>query len=493
MARTISGSGAGFGAGKGGQRSAARAVFVLPPGLRLSKIAPHLQDTETNMSTFETAADVKDFNKYKAGTKAALGRLSGSSAVKYLYFHKFKFDDKERPLLLVDFDDSLTKSLGATISEGKCKLDDHDRITFEAKKGVVDVDKVAHLFSSIGISRAVARPDEPAPSASARPEGDKLNMTAGFTEMFNWGADAAKLVEKFEGLVGLYKGLPEIKPEAKELFQKHAAIKLRMAELIKLKISNTDKERAEALEKVKALRKDVEALNLEARKPTPKPTPKPTATPKVETKPTAVADKSPPTTPKQEPAQDTAKATTTVSPKAEKPELTAEAIRTAVRSTPSLGEKDTAEKYLLRLKRTLPDEYRGITDKHYDAIKGLAEATYFKKSKEQAKPTAKAKDGPTPLTEQQARAIDAAMQAAVDAAGANDMIDNDAQVALGDGITHAIGGSNPTHSRGGGHRGSFNKDVTIQQALSNIGRILQAKTRESINLHFSTAWRNYSI
>ena len=58
---------------------------------------------------------------------------------------------------------------------------------------------------------------------------------------------------------------------------------------------------------------------------------------------------------------------------------------------------------------------------------------------------------------------------------------------------HAIGGSNPTHSRSGGHRGSFNKDVTIQQALSNIGKILQAKTKASINLHFSTAWPNYSI
>ena len=85
------------------------------------------------------------------------------------------------------------------------------------------------------------------------------------------------------------------------------------------------------------------------------------------------------------------------------------------------------------------------------------------------------------------------MQAAVNAAGANDMIDNAAQVALGDGIAHAIGGSNPTHSRGGGHKGSFNKDVTIQAALSNIGRILQAKTKASINLHFSTAWPDYSI
>ena len=223
------------------------------------------------MPTFETAADVKDFKKYKTGTKTALARLSASSAVKYLYFHKFKFDDKERPLLLVDFSDSLTRTLGSTISEGKCKLDDHDRITFDATKGEVDVDKVAHLFSSIGISRAVARPDEPAPGASARPEGDKLDMKYGLTEIRNWGDDAAKLVEKFDGLLGLYKGLPEIKPEAKELHQKHQAIKARMAELIKTRISNTDQERADALEKVKLLRKDVEALNLEARKPPPKP------------------------------------------------------------------------------------------------------------------------------------------------------------------------------------------------------------------------------
>jgi hypothetical protein len=164
-----------------------------------------------------------------------------------------------------------------------------------------------------------------------------------------------------------------------------------------------------------------------------------------------------------------------------------------VRGNPALGEKDTADKYVERLKRTLPKEYGGITEDHYKALKLLAEATYFRKAKEEAKPTAKAKEGPTPLTAQQAQAIDRAMQAAVDAAGADDMIDNDAQVALGDGITHAIGGSNPTHSRGGGHKGSFNKDVTIQQALSNIGRILQEKTKASINLHFSTAWPDYSI
>jgi hypothetical protein len=154
---------------RGGGRRPGAVPFVLPTGPSLGKIAPpsHPHTEEPPCRPSRPPPTSRDFNKYKAGTKAALGKLSASSAVKYLYFHKFRFDDKERPLLLVDFDDALTKALGTTISEGKCKLDAHDRITFEAKKGEVDVDKVAHLFSSIGISRAVARPDEPAPSASA--------------------------------------------------------------------------------------------------------------------------------------------------------------------------------------------------------------------------------------------------------------------------------------------------------------------------------------
>ena len=435
------------------------------------------------MPTFESPADVEDFKNYKAGMKAALAKLTKSSAVKYLYRHNYAFKDKARTLLLVDFDAALAKKLGNILSEGKCRLDEHDRITFEASKGEVDVDKVASLLADLGVSRAVARPDEPAPTASAKPVADKLNMRYGWTEIRTWGDDAAELVERFDGLLGIYKGLPEIKPEARELHERLESIKTRMGDLAKTRIYNNDEERGKALKAVNALREDVEALNLDARKPPPKA--------KAETKPAVVADKGPSTATKQEPAKETAKPS--ASTKAEKPELTAEAIKSIVRGTPSLGEKDTAEKYLARLKRTLPEDYDGITDKHYDAIKLLADATYFKKSKEEEKPTAKAKDAPTPLTAQQARAIDAAMQAAVDAAGANDMIDNDAQVALGDGITHAIGGSNPTHSRGGGHKGSFNKDVTIQQALSNIGRILQEKTKASINLHFSTAWPNYSI
>ena len=440
------------------------------------------------MPTFETPADVKDFKNYKTGTKAALGKLSGSTAVKYLYFHKFKFNDKERPLLLVDFDDSLTKALGSTISEGKCKLDDHDRITFDAKKGEVDVDKVAGLLADLGVSRAVARKDEPAPSASAKPVAEKLNMRYGWTEIRTWGDDAAELVERFDGLLGIYKGLPEIKPEAKELHARLEAIKTRMGDLAKTRIYNNDEERGNALKTVNALRKDVEALNADARKPPPK------ETAKAETKPAVVADKGPPTTTKQEPPQDASKTPpkSQATTKAEKPDLTAEAIKSIVRGTPSLGEKDTADKYVARLKRTLPDEYGGITDKHYEAIKGLAEATYFKKAKEEEKPVAK-KEGPTPLTAEQARAIDAAMQRAVEDARGNGTLDNDAQVRLGDGITHAIGGTNPTHSRGGGHRGSFTKAVTIQQALSNIGKILQEKTQASINLHFATAWPGYDI
>jgi hypothetical protein len=195
--------------------------------------------------------------------------------------------------------------------------------------------------------------------------------------------------------------------------------------------------------------------------------------------------------------QETTKATTATQPGAptrtEKPALTAEAIKSIVLDNRPVSDKDNAEKYVERLKRTLPKDYGGITEDHYKAIKLLAESTYFKKSKEEDKPVAKAKEGPVPLTEQQELRIDAAMQAAVDAADGRGMIDNDAQVALGDAITHAIGGSNPTHSRGGGHKGSFNKDVTIQQALSNIGKILQEKTQASINLHLQKKWSSYNV
>ena len=73
------------------------------------------------------------------------------------------------------------------------------------------------------------------------------------------------------------------------------------------------------------------------------------------------------------------------------------------------------------------------------------------------------------------------------------MLDNDAQMALGDALTAAIGGNYPTHSRGGGHKGSFNKDKSVQQQLSNIGAILHPKVRTAINEHLHARWSGYNV
>ena len=209
----------------------------MPAGRPERKIAPHLPTRETRHADLRDCRrrqglqEVQDRNEDRA--RQAERKLGGQVPL----LHRFEFDDKARPLLLVDFSDSLTKSLGSTISEGKCRLDEHDRITFDATKGEVDVDKVARLLSSIGISRAVARPDEPAPGESAKPTADKLDMTYGWREIRTWGDDAAKLVEKFDGLLGLYKGLPEIKPEAKELHLSGTErSRRRMSDLVQLKI-----------------------------------------------------------------------------------------------------------------------------------------------------------------------------------------------------------------------------------------------------------------
>ncbi|RKP46906.1 hypothetical protein [Trinickia fusca] len=88
---------------------------------------------------------------------------------------------------------------------------------------------------------------------------------------------------------------------------------------------------------------------------------------------------------------------------------------------------------------------------------------------------------PPRLPEEQERAIRNAIDAVLIGADERGKIDNAQQVQLGDAICQAIGGANKTHSRGGGHLGSFNAPVTIQQALRNIGRPMHQRVRESIN------------
>lgn len=201
---------------------------------------------------------------------------------------------------------------------------------------------------------------------------------------------------------------------------------------------------------------------------------------------------------KAEPAKVEASRPVTETPKptpkaATKPALTTDEIKARVRDTRPLGGgKDDAEKYAARMKRVLEAEFSGVTDDHVKAVELLAGKLYFEKAKEAA-PTSSgpAKAKPT-LTPTQATAIDAAMRAAKAAAnGPAEMIDNDAQVAMGDAIASAVGGKYPTHSRGGGHKGSFNKDKSIQQQLSNIAAILTADMRSAINDHLSANWKGY--
>jgi hypothetical protein len=78
------------------------------------------------MTTFNELSDVTDFKTYKATIKSALGKLrSGATGVNFVYIEKFKFDDKERPLVLIDHEPKLVPLLGKkATATGKCKVDD---------------------------------------------------------------------------------------------------------------------------------------------------------------------------------------------------------------------------------------------------------------------------------------------------------------------------------------------------------------------------------
>jgi hypothetical protein len=439
------------------------------------------------MTTFNELSDVNVFKNYKAGIKTALGRLkAGATGVNFVYFEKFKFDDKERPLVLIDHGAKVLSDIGKTHTAlGKCKVDDDDRIVFEASTGKVHVDKAQRLFTEVGVPRAVADPDAPK-SASAKPlEGEKLNMTYGWTEMRTWGAEAAALIEKFDGLVGLYKSIPEIKPEWTVLEKRYEAVKQDMAGMVKTNIVNTPKARTDHQKLVEAQIETVTRLIADIRKEAAKPVPKqpstaPTATQK---EPEKVAS---------QPAKEEPKPATTTTQPASKPALTTKELQTRVAQTVPVKGKDNAEKYAARMERELRKEFADVSADQLKAIKLLAAKAWFTKAEEaEESAPAEAEEDTLVLTADQKRMIDEAMQAAKDVAnGPAEMIDNDAQTALGDAITAAIGGNYPTHSRGGGHKGSFNKAKSVQQQLSNIGGILQPKVRDAINEHLAAQWGN---
>lgn len=176
-----------------------------------------------------------------------------------------------------------------------------------------------------------------------------------------------------------------------------------------------------------------------------------------------------------------------------KPTISGNDIKEAVRTTRPVGGKDDADKYTERMKRVLVDEFDGFTDKHLEAVKALANHVWFAKTEEVATTTKTTKVAPT-LTAQQIVAVDAAMRTAIAAAnGPTKLLDNDAQVAMGDAITAAFGGKYPTHSRNGGHKGSFNQTKTIQQQLSNIADKLTGDVCLALDTHLRTNWPPYSV
>ena len=94
------------------------------------------------------------------------------------------------------------------------------------------------------------------------------------------------------------------------------------------------------------------------------------------------------------------------------------------------------------------------------------------------------------FSEDEATKIRAAMKTAI-SAGPN--LDNDAQVKMGDAICSAVGGKYPTHSRAGGHKGSFNKDKTVQQQLSNIADNLSDNKKAAFRTFLKKEFPSYSI
>jgi hypothetical protein len=175
-----------------------------------------------------------------------------------------------------------------------------------------------------------------------------------------------------------------------------------------------------------------------------------------------------------------------------KPMLAAGDITPRVKSTPvQPGGKDDAVKYTARMKRTLEAEFDGVTEAHLKAVTMLAEALHFPKVKAVVAAVEEKPAKPT-LTAAQVLAVDAALTQAQKVANGENL-DIDQQVALGDAITSAFGGKYPTHSRGGGHKGSFNSSKTIQQQLSNIADKLTADASLALDDHLTAKWKKYSV
>jgi hypothetical protein len=365
------------------------------------------------MATFDTIDDVKVFKTYKAKLKTIVGRIKAEPKIAFAYVDKFKFDDnKERALILIDHNPDLNNKLGKTPVKGKCRLDEAEKVVFEAPS-TIHHDKVVKLFAEAGIARAVANPADGQNTPTQEPQVTTLPMKAGWSEMTAWGPDAQDLIDGFEGLVGVYRGLPEVKPAWTELSGQLDAIKLEMAEMVKSKVQNDKSVREAKLLEVKALTKKVrhlaEAIRAQALKDkqaprsggtTPKTPPQsetPTETPRETNKEPTVTQDRPPTT---------TKSTTETTPKVvAKPDIAATDVKDYVASNLMLGSKDSIEKYVGRAERALNLKFANVTAKHLEAVKLLAQKTYFP-SDEPVKPETSKSSAPKPVIDWATRVLD---------------------------------------------------------------------------------------
>jgi len=219
-------------------------------------------------------------------------------------------------------------------------------------------------------------------------------MKYGWTEMKTWGDEAQDLIDAFDGLVGVYRGMPDVNPEWEDLAGRHEKAKQAMAEMVRTKITNDKDVRLKKLEEVKALVKEVRNLSTEIRtRAQEASTPKPQTSTKPQGVPsTQSAEKSAEKTQPEE-----------LSKPSTKPAITVDDLKRFVSSTPSLGLKDTPDKYRGRADRALKQAYSNVTDSHLEAVEKLAKARYFASSEDSgSKPSttpAKGVDAPVDWTE----------------------------------------------------------------------------------------------
>lgn len=207
------------------------------------------------MASFSELADLQNFKQYKVKLKAALAKIKPGMRVNFVYLEKFAFEDKERTLILVDHDAELVKNLGKKPGAvGKCAVNDADKFVFTSSADI-KIAKVVKMFAEAGIPRAVHDPEDAPDEPSRVPEATQLKMKHGWTEIRTWGKEAQDLIDAFDGLVGVYKGLPTVQPDWADLVERLGDVKARMGEMLRTQITNDAQARGAELVKVEQLTK----------------------------------------------------------------------------------------------------------------------------------------------------------------------------------------------------------------------------------------------